>query len=291
MQLPVNPRLKSLARLALVAALAPLATAALDFVWRDQPRAAAAEPAARELARIISGEHRSAANRARDRYRHPADVMGFLAIAPDARVIEIGPGVAGYWTEILAPYLKDKGRYVAAGPSPASSSKAGVSKLIERYAAKLAADPMRYGKVEVIEFAPGVSELGPPASADVVLTFRNLHNWMATGKVQAVLAAFHRVLKPGGVLGIVEHRGRTDLPQDPKAKSGYVRQDYAIGLVEAAGFKLVASSEANANPKDSKDHPAGVWTLPPTFRLRDQDRDKYAAIGESDRFTLKFVKR
>jgi predicted methyltransferase len=124
-----------------------------------------------------------------------------------------------------------------------------------------------------------------------VITFRNLHNWIERNEAEGALAAFRRALKPGGVLGVVDHRGRTDLSQAAQMKSGYVRQDYAIALIEKAGFRLVAASEANANPQDTKDHPAGVWTLPPTYRLKDQDRAKYQAIGESDRFTLKFVKR
>ena len=140
------------------------------------------------------------------------------------------------------------------------------------------------------EFAGDRHDIAPPGSADLVVTFRNIHNWMARGEAEAAFRSFYKALKPGGVLGVEEHRGRTDQPQDPAAKSGYVRQDYAIALAEGAGFKFVASSEVNANPKDTKDYPAGVWTLPPTLRLGDRDRAKYEAIGESDRFVLKFVK-
>jgi predicted methyltransferase len=124
----------------------------------------------------------------------------------------------------------------------------------------------------------------------MVVTFRNLHNWMARGTAPQVFATIFKALKPGGVLGVTDHRGNPAVPQDPKAKSGYVNEEYAIQLIEAQGFKLVGSSEANANPKDTKDYEQGVWTLPPTYRLGDKDREKYAAIGESDRFTLKFVK-
>ena len=133
-------------------------------------------------------------------------------------------------------------------------------------------------------------DLVPPGTADAVLTFRNVHNWMADGTADAVFASVFRALKPGGTLGLEEHRGRVDLPQDPLAKSGYVREDVVIGLVEKAGFRLAARSEANSNPKDTKDYPDGVWTLPPSYRLKDKDRARYAAIGESDRMLLKFVK-
>ena len=154
----------------------------------------------------------------------------------------------------------------------------------------MAGAPALYDKVEVSEFAADRHAIAPAGSADFVLTFRNLHNWMAKGEAEATLKTFYAALKPGGVLGIVEHRGLDTVPQDPLAKSGYVRQDFAIALIESVGFKFAGASEANANPKDTKDYSVGVWALPPTYRLKDQDREKYAAIGESDRFTLKFVK-
>ena len=157
--------------------------------------------------------------------------------------------------------------------------------------AKFSADPANYDRVATAEFAADGTDLAPPESADFVLTFRNLHNWMAAGKAEPVLAAFHRVLRKGGILGIEEHRGSTGTAQDPLAKSGYVREDYAIALIEHAGFKFVAKSEINSNPNDTKDYTSGVWTLPPTYRLKDLDREKYTAIGESDRFLMKFVKQ
>jgi predicted methyltransferase len=156
--------------------------------------------------------------------------------------------------------------------------------------AKLAADPATYGKVAVTRFNPTTRFAAPEASADFVLTFRNLHNWIERDQIEGALEAFNKTLKPGGVLGVSDHRGRTDLSQDAQMKSGYIRQDYAVALIEKAGFKLAGTSEAKANPKDTKDHPAGVWTLPPSYRLKDQDREKYASIGESDRFLLKFIK-
>jgi predicted methyltransferase len=238
---------------------------------------------------LAAGAQRSAGNRVRDLYRHPIEVLTFFGVPDNAAVIEILPGASGYWTEILAPYLKERGRYIAAiddrdSPTPESRREN------EGFEAKVAADPADYGKVEIAEFHPGAKELAAPGTADFVLTFRNIHTWMAAGAANKAFAAFFRALKPGGILGVEEHRGRPDQPQDPAARSGYVRQDYAVALAQAAGFKFVAASEVNANPRDSKDYPVGVWALPPTYRLKDQDREKYAAIGESDRFVLKFVK-
>ena len=241
------------------------------------------------LKALIDGPQRSEKNRLRDPYRHPAEVVSFFGVKPDSVVVEILPGANGYWTEILAPYLKDRGRYIAANAEAATASEEGRQENAD-FAAKVAAAPADYGKVEVTEFAADRHEIAPPGSADFVLTFRNLHNWIAHGEAAASLKAFYAALKPGGVLGIEDHRGRDDEPQDPVAKSGYVRQDFAIREIEAAGFKFVASSEVSANTKDTKDYSVGVWALPPTYRLKDQDREKYAEIGESDRFTLKFVK-
>jgi predicted methyltransferase len=241
------------------------------------------------LARALAAPHRSPANVARDPYRHPREVIEFLGIRADSVVVEILPGSAGYYMEILAPLLAGQGRYVAASrdASAAPQYLADHAKLL----ARLQAEPPLYGKVQVTQFNAGLHEIAPPGSADFVLTFRNLHNWIERREVEGALAAFHKALKPGGILGVVDHRGRTGLSQEAQMKSGYVREDYAVALIEKAGFRLVASSEANANPRDTKDHPAGVWTLPPTYRLKDQDREKYRAIGESDRFTLKFEKR
>jgi predicted methyltransferase len=241
------------------------------------------------LACALAAPHRSPANVARDPYRHPREVIEFFGIRTDSVVVEILPGSAGYYMEILAPLLAHKGRYVAASRDAAAAPQylADHAKLL----ARLEAQSQLYGEVVVTQFNADRHDIAPPGSADFVLTFRNLHNWIERNEAEAALAAVHRALKPGGILGVVDHRGRTDLSQEAQMKSGYVRQDYAVALIEKAGFRLVASSEANANPKDTKDHPAGVWTLPPTYRLKDQDRAKYQAIGESDRFTLKFAKR
>lgn len=252
-------------------------------------RARAGAVDAEALRALVEGPQRGAGNRARDIYRHPLEVLTFFGVPDDATVVEILPGASGYWTEILAPYLRARGRYIAAN-SDRDSPSAEAQKDNAGFAAKIAATPALYDKVETAEFHPGAKPLAPDGSADFVLTFRNIHNWMAAGTAELAFASFFKALKPGGVLGVEEHRGRADQPQDPLAKSGYVRQDYAVGLAAAAGFKLAGASEVNANPKDTKDYAVGVWALPPTFRLKDQDRDKYAGIGESDRFVLKFVK-
>ncbi len=241
------------------------------------------------LRQSVEAPHRSEANRQRDIYRNPMPVLTFLNLSPGARVIEILPGSSLYWTEILAPYLKEAGHYTAAIPK-ANPDRPELLKAIAETKAKLLSTPGAYDRVVTIDFTADAPVLGSAGSADFVLTLRNLHNWMAAGKAEQVLAGFYAVLRQGGVLGIEEHRGRTDQPQDPAAKSGYVREDYAIALIEKTGLRLVAKSEVNANPRDTKDYTAGVWTLPPTYRLKDQDRDKYSAIGESDRFVMTFVK-
>lgn len=241
------------------------------------------------LDRWASSAHRSPANVARDPHRHPVETLRFLGVREDSTVVEILPGSAGYYLEILAPWLREKGRYVAAGRDETAPPRYRADH--ERMVARLAAEPTLYDRVVVTKFNGDRHDVAPPGSADFVLTFRNLHNWMERGEAQAALRAFHRALKPGGVLGVVDHRARTDLSEKAQMRDGYVRQDTAIGLIESAGFRLVASSEVNANPRDERRHPEGVWTLPPSYRLGDRDRERYRAIGESDRFTLKFVKR
>lgn len=260
--------------------------AAFPIVVPSQARAAAVDPA---LQVFIEGPQRSEVNRVRDRHRHPGQVLTFFGVKPDSTVVEILPGAGGYFTEILAPYLEQSGRYIAANGEK-NSANAEVMKDNAKLAAKLAADPADYGKVQVTEFSGDGHGIAPEESADFVLTFRNIHNWMTAGTTKDAFAAFYKALKPGGVLGVEEHRGKPDEPQDPLAKSGYVRQDVAIGFAETAGFKFIGSSEVNANPKDTKDYPGGVWALPPTYKLGAQDHAKYEAIGESDRFILKFQK-
>lgn len=237
------------------------------------------------LKAAVAGPLRSPKFVARDAARHPLDELSFFGLTPSSSVVEVWPG-GGYWTEILAPYLAGAGTYYAALPSGGEAADKEAAVMVQ----KIAADPGAYGRIVVTHLGQTQTDVAPAGAADVILTFRNLHNWMKDGDAEAVLAGFFKALKPGGTLGVEEHRGRTSAPQDPKALDGYVRQDYAVGLAEKAGFRFVASSEINANPKDTADWPKGVWTLPPTYALGDVDRAKYAAVGEADNFVLKFVK-
>jgi predicted methyltransferase len=244
---------------------------------------------AQALTEILAGEHRSDDNRARDIYRHPVETLGFFGLKPDTTVVEIWPG-GGWYTEIIAPYVRDQGKYIAAGFDPDSEIEF-IRKAALRYQAKLAEYPDRYGQAEMaVLMPPDKLDFVAPESVDLILTFRSIHNWMPRGNEDLMLAAMYKALKPGGVLGVVEHRGIPAVPQNPEAKTGYVNQEYAIEMIEKAGFVLNGSSEINANPADTKDHPEGVWTLPPTLRLKEQGREIYLGIGESDRFTLRFIK-
>lgn len=239
------------------------------------------------LAKAIGSSHRTPAMVERDAARKPQGELEFFGIRPDMTVVEIAPG-SGYWTEILAPYLHDKGTlYIAIAPRTASERAATY---YDGWKKKIDENPSVYGKVKFGELGGGSFNIAPEGSADMVVTFRNVHNWMSAGIVDEAFAAFFKALKPGGILGVEEHRASNDRPQDPKAQNGYVREDYTIALAEKAGFKFVAKSELLANPKDTKDWPRGVWTLPPTLALGQQDREKYIAIGEADNFVLKFVK-
>jgi predicted methyltransferase len=241
------------------------------------------------LPAIIAGSHRAEADKARDKYRHPQETLSFFGVKDNLTVVEIWPG-DGWYTDILAPLLKEKGTYYAAGIDPQSDNEARRTRA-QKYQAKLTANPTLFDKVKLTVLDPPAKmDIAPEGSADMVLTFRNVHNWIAGGYADAVFKAMFRALKPGGTLGVVEHRGNPAVPQDPKAASGYVNEDVVIKMAEAAGFKLAGKSEVNANPKDTKDYSQGVWTLPPVLRLKDVDREKYLAIGESDRMTLKFVK-
>jgi predicted methyltransferase len=241
-----------------------------------------------KLRLILAGPQRTESNRVRDPYRHPLEGLQFFGLRDDMTVVEIWPGGSGWWTEILAPYLLDHGRYYAALPEPTRSAEARTGNAA--FAKKLADNPALYGKVVTTTFAGDRHAIAPAGSADLVLSFRNLHNWLKDGTAEAAFRAFYRALKPGGVLGLVDHRADPAQPRAVSMKAGYVREDEAVALAERAGFRLAGRAEINANPRDSKDYPEGVWTLPPTLRLKDRDRAKYLAIGESDRFTLKFVK-
>jgi predicted methyltransferase len=246
------------------------------------------ETTATALDNILAGSQRAAANSVRDRYRHPQETLLFFGIRPEMRVLEIWPE-PGWYTEIIAPLVRERGQYYAAVMAADPHSKY-VTERLANYQQKLAANPALYGAVQVVPFPRDARDVVPPGTLDMIVTFRNIHDWMAAGEAEQAFATAFKALKPGGVLGVVEHRGNPALPQDPRAKNGYVNEDYAIRLIEGQGFRLVGESQVNANPKDTKDYEQGVWTLPPTYRLGAHDREKYTDIGESDRFTLKFIK-
>ena len=239
------------------------------------------------LKEVIAGDHRSEKNKARDEYRNPVETLTFFGIRPDMTVVEIYPG-RGWYTEILAPYLKGSGTLYAA-EHPGDPSYAALQRSLDAFDQKIQDAPELYGEVKRTKLTKE-GHIAPPGSADLVVTFRNVHSLMGSGTEQEAFAAMFKALKPGGVLGVVQHRGDPNVKQDPKAGLGYVNEDYVIELAEKAGFDLAEKAEINGNPKDTKDHPKNVWTLPPSLRLGDEDREKYLAIGESDRMTLKFVK-
>jgi predicted methyltransferase len=283
-------------RIAALAAALTLAACA-QTPKTDTPPAAEASPAASEqaadpLAAAIAGSWRDPKNATRDQYRHPRETLTFFGLQPGQTVIEITPG-AGWYSEILAPYLRGNGTYIAAVVDPMAvaegrsrdyqqKNKAGLE-------AKFAAAPAQYDGARVVAYDPKAPVFGPANSADLVLTFRNVHNWRSAGQAEGMFKGFHAVLKPGGTLGVVEHRAAADVPADDK--TGYVGEAQVIAMAEAAGFELAEKSEINANPRDTKDHPNGVWTLPPVGRHDPEDAQKYQAIGESDRMTLRFVKK
>jgi predicted methyltransferase len=245
--------------------------------------ATAPDPA---LAAAVANPAREPRFVARDAARHPVEELTFFGLKPSMTVVELWPG-GGYWTEILGPYIAKQGRYYVALPTPGNAEEdTGVA----RWRSRVAAQQGRLGDIQETTLGPGHFEIAPAGSADLVLTFRNIHNWMEAGYVEDVLAACYKALKPGGILGVEGHRGRTDKPQDPKAETGYVREDYAVALAKKAGFEFVGSSEIDANPRDTKDWVDGVWTLPPTLSQGDKDKARYVAIGEADNFVLKFRK-
>lgn len=260
-----------------------LFAAAVAFLGFVSAASAAVDAA---LATAVASPARSPSAVARDPARHPIEELTFFGLSPSMTVVELWPG-GGYWTDILGPYLAGGGHYYAALPAPGNAEEdAGVA----RFRSRIAAEGARLGTIHWTTLGAGQFDIAPPGSADLVVTFRNLHNFMGEGYADQTLAACFKALKPGGILGIEEHRGRADVPQDPQGKNGYVREDYTIALAKKAGFILVGSSEINANPRDTKDWPAGVWTLPPTLALGEKDRAKYVAIGEADNYVLKFQK-
>ena len=268
-----------LIRAAVAALLITAGTAALSQTSGNP--ANGLSKAEEKLRAAVAATTRTPANVARDRHRHPAETLAFFGVDPGDTVVELWPG-GGWYTEILGPYLADAGTLYVVPPA---------GRYTDTITTRLLGSPV-YGRVKVATFTPGQATGIPAGSADVILTFRNVHNWLGGDApiAPAVFAEAYRVLKPGGTLGVVEHR----LPESADAvrekESGYVKTSTVRRLAEQAGFRFVEASEINANPKDTADWPDGVWTLPPNLRLKDVDREKYLAIGESDRMTLKFVK-
>lgn len=266
-----------------------------SFEDRGSGRQAKAGPLIKSA---LKGSHREKGNPARDRYRHPQKTLQFFGLKPDMTVVELYPG-GGWYTEILAPTLRKDGKLIVAGFSEDSEVEY-YRRSAKAFNEKLAAHPAIYGDVEQIVFnPPDKVDLGEPGSADMVLTFRNLHNWHERGALGAVFKAAFDVLEPGGVFGVVEHRAPEGVTIEEVKETGYMPEDYVVALAEETGFRLEAKSDVNANPDDTGDHPMGVWTLPPTMRYCQQMDDgaakasckeKYRKIGESDRMTLKFVK-
>ncbi|KRA33929.1 methyltransferase [Rhodanobacter sp. Root627] len=250
------------------------------------PPTSASDFTASQLDDVLAGSWRSEANRARDSWRHPKATLQFFGIQPDQTVIEITPG-GGWYAELLAPLLHDNGHYIAAEQAPSSNSEARTDD--SKLRRKFAADPAHFGNATIVSFDPKKPVFGAPASADLVLTFRNVHNWVMADTAPAMFKAFYAVLRPGGVLGVVDHRAADGATLAAVKSSGYLPTAAVIKLATDAGFKLDERSEINANPADDHDHPKGVWTLPPTL-AGDTDRAKYQAVGESDRMTLRFVK-
>lgn len=246
----------------------------------------AATPALNE---ILAGKHRSTAHQARDRYRHPAKTLAFFDVQSNMSVVEIWPGGKAWYTEILAPYLKDQGQLYAAH-FDAQSSIPYFNKSLKQFRQKLAANPDIYDKVITTSLQPsGQLKIAPDNSTDRILTFRNVHNWMKNSQAENVFKTMFRALRPAGILGVVEHRNPSGTRQDKYARSGYVTEAYVIQLAEQAGFKLLAKSEINANPNDTHNHPKGVWSLPPALKGKN-NKAYFQKIGESDRMTLKFIK-
>jgi predicted methyltransferase len=258
-----------------------------------EPTAGAADATTTDAAlqAAIGGAWRTPGFTARDAYRHPAETLAFFGIRPDMTVVEITPG-GGWYAEILAPYLRDGGTYVGAVVAPDSQDDDGARDYYTRsrdgLRTRFDGDADVYGRATMREFDPAAPAFGDAGTADAVLTFRNVHNWLGDGTAPAMFQGFFDVLAPGGVLGVVEHRAPEGTPADDD--SGYVAEQVVIDLAQAAGFVLEERSEVNANPADTKDHPNGVWTLPPTNRHEAADAARYQAIGESDRMTLRFRK-
>ncbi len=237
----------------------------------------------------MAGKHRRPGHADRDKQRHPAEELEFFGLKPTMTVVEYGPG-EGWYTELLAPALAKKGKLVSTNGDPNGPMTERSTFYAKRFKSFLDMAPEIYGKVETVSPDPKAPNVGKDGSADMVLLFRGIHGMVNNGRFDDWLTAFHKVLKPGGVLAVEQHRAKPDANPEESAKKGYLPEKWVIEKVKAAGFELAGKSEINANPKDTKDYPDGVWDLPPTFQAGDKDREKYAAIGESDRMTLKFTK-
>lgn len=232
------------------------------------------------LTAALAAPTRKPENVKRDGQRHPRETLTFFGVRPGLNVVELWPG-GGWYTEVLAPLLHEQGTLTAVVPT---------GKYLQPYKDFIASQPTVYDRVQVVEVTPPALAYGPDGAADVVLTFRNVHGWVSNGYAKQVHEAAFKALKPGGVFGVVEHRAKPGSSPEESAKSGYISEEAEIALATAAGFVLEEKSEINANPKDTKDYPNGVWSLPPSFRGGDVDKEKFAAIGESDRMTLRFKK-
>jgi predicted methyltransferase len=281
----------NVASTAILCALATLLALQISTAFAVEQNTGEAPDTALQAA--VASKDRTPEFAARDGARHPYDTLRFFGLRADMTVVEIWPS-AGWYTEILAPYLRERGKLYAAH-FPAESSATYFRDNRASFLAKLAAAPSIYDRVTVTAFQPPEQvDIAPPGAADLVVTFRNVHNWYMRGagerNVIAAFKAMHRALKPGGVLGVVEHRLASHRGVAEQEHSGYMREDFVIHAAEQAGFRLVAKSEINANPHDTTEHPEGVWTLPPSLKLGPVDRERYLGIGESDRMTLKFVK-
>jgi len=274
-----------LARFLILVVTATMASAAVTTASAADSSATTAA-----LDAALAAPTRSAENRSRDVYRHPGETLEFFGFRPDMTVIELWAG-GGWYTEILAPALRDSGRLIVTTYGETDDPEAYRTKSHRMLVEKLAKAPDVYDEVELLTFwPPEADSLGESASADLIVTFRNIHSMTRRGQQQAFFAAAYDVLKPGGVLGIVQHRASEGVDPVENADKGYIPQSYVVSLAEDAGFRLDGTSEINANAKDTRDYPEGVWTLPPRLRSKDPDKSRFIAIGESDRMTLRFVK-
>jgi len=255
----------------------------------SQTVTAAQDIFAENFQNAINGDNRTASYVERDKFRNPEATLRFFEVRPDSVVVEIWPG-GGWYTEILAPLLKSNGKLYAAH-FPDMEKPPFFKMARNRFLEKMSSSDI-YSNVEITGlFPPAHNDMAPANSADIVLTFRSVHNWIKPGISDNIMNSAYKALKPGGILGVVEHRAKPGTSLEDMISSGYVTEDYVKEIAAKAGFTYVGSSEVNANAEDTKDHPEGVWTLPPSLRLKDQDKDKYLAIGETDRMTLKFVKK